>query len=107
MKAAKLGIMMSDPVGNILHCFTPLAAYIVDTPEACMLACVHGKTSPFTIALYLQFRDNFCHPTRTCAITLEQLASINIDPHNLEGFFATCAEFWLNGIFAPFWKSWQ
>ncbi|KAG2354988.1 hypothetical protein BDR07DRAFT_1248238, partial [Suillus spraguei] len=55
MKAAELRIMMSDPVGNIHHCFTPLAAYIVNTPEACMLTCVHGKTSPFTLASYLQF----------------------------------------------------
>ncbi|KAG0692181.1 hypothetical protein DFH29DRAFT_1009184 [Suillus ampliporus] len=35
MKATKIGIMMSDPVGNVCHCFTPLVAYIVDTPEAC------------------------------------------------------------------------
>ncbi|KAG2105471.1 uncharacterized protein F5147DRAFT_775240 [Suillus discolor] len=107
MKAAELGIMMADPVGNICHCFTPLAAYIVDTPEACMLACVRGKTSPFTMASYLQFRDNFRHPTRTCAITLEQLTSIDVDPNNLEAFFAACAEFWLNGVFAPFWKGWR
>ncbi|KAG1808805.1 hypothetical protein EV424DRAFT_1543322 [Suillus variegatus] len=106
MKATKLGIMMSDPVGNIHHCFAPLAAYIVDTPEACMLACVHGKTSPFTLASYLQFRDNFCHPACTHEITLEQLTSINVDPNDLEGFFAACAEFWLNGVFVPFWKGW-
>ncbi|KIK20406.1 hypothetical protein PISMIDRAFT_48557, partial [Pisolithus microcarpus 441] len=37
--AAQVGRMMSDPVGGLRHCFTPLAAYIVDTPEACMLAC--------------------------------------------------------------------
>ncbi|KAG2137000.1 hypothetical protein DEU56DRAFT_912773 [Suillus clintonianus] len=107
MKAAELGIMMSDPVGNIHHCFTPLAAYIVDTPEACMLACVHGKTSPFTLVSYLQFRDNFRHPTRTRAITLEQLASINTDPNDLEAFFAACADFWLNGVFTPLWKGWR
>ncbi|KAG1740111.1 uncharacterized protein EDB91DRAFT_1237347 [Suillus paluster] len=64
---------MSDPVGNIRHCFTPLAAYIVDTPEACMLACVRGKTCPFTLA----------------------------------SFFAACADFQLNGVFAPFWKGWR
>ncbi|KAG2155765.1 hypothetical protein DEU56DRAFT_906934 [Suillus clintonianus] len=98
---------MSDPVGNIRHCFTPLAAYIVDTPEACMLACVRGKTSPFTLASYLQFGDNFRHPARTRAITLEQLASINVDPNDLEGYFAACAEFRLNGVFAPFWKGWR
>ncbi|KAG1824986.1 hypothetical protein EV424DRAFT_1471865 [Suillus variegatus] len=54
MKASELGIMMSDP------------------------ACVRSKTSPFTLASYLQFRDNFHHP----------------------------AQFWLNGVFVPFWKGW-
>ncbi|KAG2048233.1 hypothetical protein BDR06DRAFT_895929 [Suillus hirtellus] len=107
MKAAKLGIMMSDPVGNIRHCFTPLAAYIVDTPKACMLACVQSKTSPFTLVSYLQFRDNFRHPARTCAITLEQLTSVDVDPNNLKAFFAACAEFQLNGVFTPFWKNWR
>ncbi|KAG1839392.1 hypothetical protein C8R48DRAFT_782110 [Suillus tomentosus] len=34
MKAAEIGIMMSDPVGNVRHCFMPLAAYIVNTLEA-------------------------------------------------------------------------
>ncbi|KAG1724567.1 uncharacterized protein EDB91DRAFT_1255159 [Suillus paluster] len=107
MKAAKLGIMMSNPVGNIRHCFTPLAAYIVDTPEACMLTCVCGKTSPFTLVLYLQFGDNFHHPAHTRAITLDQLTSVNIDPNDLKAFFAACADFWLNGVFAPFWKGWR
>ncbi|KAG1801793.1 hypothetical protein EV424DRAFT_1545364 [Suillus variegatus] len=107
MKAAELGIMMSDPVGNICHCFTPLAAYIVDTPEACMLACVRSKTSPFTLASYLQFGDNFRHPAHTRAITLKQLASVDVDPNDLEAFFAACAEFRLNGVFTPFWKGWH
>lgn len=70
MKAAEVGIMMADLVGNVHHCFTPLTAYIVDTPEAAMLACVHGMTSPFTMALYLQFRDNFWHPAHMRSITL-------------------------------------
>ncbi|KAF9007142.1 hypothetical protein BDQ17DRAFT_1423213 [Cyathus striatus] len=51
-KAAQLGCMMSDPVGNVQYCYTPLAAYIVDTPEAAMLAGVGGKTSPLTMAYY-------------------------------------------------------
>lgn len=38
MIAAEVGIMMSDPVGNVRHCFMPLAAYIINTPEAAMLA---------------------------------------------------------------------
>ncbi|KAG2344690.1 hypothetical protein BDR05DRAFT_881861, partial [Suillus weaverae] len=47
--------------------FMPLVAYIVNTPEAAMLACVHGKMSPFTMASYLQFEDDFQHPPCICA----------------------------------------
>ncbi|KAG1810405.1 uncharacterized protein HD556DRAFT_1428452 [Suillus plorans] len=75
MIAAEIGIMMSDPVGN-----------------ACMLAGVHGKTSPFTMASYLEFGDNFCHPERTRYITL--------------GYFDACAIYRLNGVHAPFWQDW-
>jgi hypothetical protein len=42
--AAQVGILMSDPISNLRHCFTPLAAYIVDTPESAMVAGVGGKT---------------------------------------------------------------
>ncbi|KAG1896302.1 uncharacterized protein F5891DRAFT_1130362 [Suillus fuscotomentosus] len=106
MKAAEVGIMMSDPVGNIHHCFTPLTAYIVDTPEAAMLACVYGKTSPFTMALYLQFGDNFQHPAHTRSITLGQLANIMVNPDDLEAYFEACADSQLNGMYAPFWMDW-
>ncbi|KAG1879138.1 hypothetical protein F4604DRAFT_1880090 [Suillus subluteus] len=68
MIAAEIGIMMSDPVGN-----------------ACMLACVCGKTSPFTMASYLEFGDNFRHPER---------------------YFDGCAIYRLNGVHAPFWQDW-
>ncbi|KAG2103464.1 uncharacterized protein F5147DRAFT_580548 [Suillus discolor] len=106
MIAAEIRIMMSDPVSNVRHCYMPLAAYIVDTPEACMLACVHGKTSPFTMASYLEFGDDFRHPERTRSVTLEQLANIKADPNNLEAFFEVCAEYQLNGVHAPFWMYW-
>ncbi|KAG2030953.1 hypothetical protein BDR03DRAFT_986755 [Suillus americanus] len=73
MKAAEIGIMMSDLVGSVWHCFTPLAAYITDMPEAAMLAC---------------------------------LTSITVDPAHLEAYFDACAEYRLNGIYAPFWMDW-
>ncbi|KAG1901098.1 uncharacterized protein F5891DRAFT_979664 [Suillus fuscotomentosus] len=98
MKAAEVGIMMSNLVGNIHHCFTLLAAYIVDTPEAAMLAYVHGKTSPFTMALYFQFGYNFQHPACTCSITLGQLTNITVNPDDLEAYFEACADSQLNGI---------
>jgi hypothetical protein len=61
-QAAHIRRMMSDPLGNLRYCFTPLALYIVNTPEACMLACVRGKTLPVTMAMYKNFRDTFQHP---------------------------------------------
>ncbi|KAG2098694.1 uncharacterized protein F5147DRAFT_543875, partial [Suillus discolor] len=106
IKAAEVGIMMSDPVGNVWHCLTPLAAYIIDTPEAAMLACVCGKTSPFTMASYLQFGDSFQHPPHTHSITLDQLASITVNPTDLEAYFDACTEYRLNGICTPFWMDW-
>ncbi|KAI6114201.1 hypothetical protein F5141DRAFT_1001954, partial [Pisolithus sp. B1] len=39
-QATHFGRMMSDPIGNLCYCFTLLVSYIVDTPEACMLACI-------------------------------------------------------------------
>ncbi|KAF9225584.1 hypothetical protein BS17DRAFT_699757, partial [Gyrodon lividus] len=39
-QAAKFGRMMSNLLGNLQYCFTPLASYIIETPEAMMLTCV-------------------------------------------------------------------
>ena len=44
--AAHVGVMMSDPVGNLQYCYTPLAAYIADTPELSLMACTNPKASP-------------------------------------------------------------
>jgi hypothetical protein len=57
--AAQIGVMLSDPLGNLRWCFTPLVSFIVDTPEAQLIACVGGKTSPLTTANYQQFGDDF------------------------------------------------
>ena len=58
-QAACLGIMMNDLLGNLRLCYTPLASYMVDTPKACMLAGVGGKTLPVMTAMYKHFGDNF------------------------------------------------
>jgi hypothetical protein len=59
--AACIGIMMSDALGSLQYVFTPLASYIVDTPESAMLAGVSGKTSSVTMAYYKDFGDAFQH----------------------------------------------
>ena len=51
-KAAKVGIMMSDPLGYCHYVFTPLASYIVDVMEAIALSGVQGKTSHITMESY-------------------------------------------------------
>ncbi|KAJ3925398.1 MAG: hypothetical protein NXY57DRAFT_857970, partial [Lentinula lateritia] len=55
--AAQIGSIMSDPLGQLRVCYTPLASAIVDTPEASLIACTGGKTSPFTKAIYKDFGD--------------------------------------------------
>ncbi|KAI6004202.1 hypothetical protein EDD15DRAFT_2360508 [Pisolithus albus] len=105
-KAAQLGQMMADPLGNVRFCFTPLVTYIVDTPEACMLACVRGKTSPVMKATYKDFGDPFRHGPRTGEETLRQLGSIRCDPDDVEAYFDTCARFRLSGVSHPFWHNW-
>lgn len=104
--AARIGRMMSDPLGSLRHCFTPLTAYIADTPEACMLACVRGKTSPLTMASYKEFGDATRQEQRTRATTLAQIARIQCDPNDVERYFAQCKHFRLSGVSEPFWRDW-
>jgi hypothetical protein len=63
--AAAVGVMMSDPVGNLRYCYMPLVAYIADTPEQSLLACTSTRASSISTALYHQFSDNVIHPSRT------------------------------------------
>ncbi|KAG1886286.1 hypothetical protein F4604DRAFT_1675922 [Suillus subluteus] len=97
--AAREGIMLLDPVGHSRYCFTLLASYIVDTPEAMMLAAVGGKTSPVTMAMYKQFGDPFHHEPCTRATTLSQLsvARNKAAPNDIEAFFHEAQKFCLNG----------
>ena len=60
-KAAKVGIMMLDPVGFHCYVFTPLAAYIVDVQETLALSSVAGKMSHVTMATHKKFGDPFQH----------------------------------------------
>jgi hypothetical protein len=107
--AARLGIMLSDPVGDLRWCFTPLASFIVDTPEAQLISCVGGKTSPLTMANYQQFGDDFQHPPRTGAITLNMINQIHGEAtalESLEKYEKTAKTYRLNGVQLPFWRDW-
>jgi hypothetical protein len=107
-KAASIGIMMSDPLGSLRYCFTPLASCIVDTPESAVYACVAGKTSSVTMANYKQFGDSFQHEPRTASTTLAQIQALEskIDPWDLPAYIKEAMEFRLNGVHRPFWRDW-
>ncbi|KAG2109555.1 uncharacterized protein F5147DRAFT_772863 [Suillus discolor] len=107
-QAAQHGIMLLDPLGNSRYCFTPLASYITDTPEAMMLATVGGKSSPVTMVMYKQFGDPFQHEPRTKSTTLAQLSVVHscADPLDIEAFFCEAQKFRLNGVAEPFFRDW-
>ena len=97
---------MSDPLGYLWFCFTPLTAYIVDTPESALISGVAGKTSSVTMAFYKQFGDNYCHEPRTASTTLAQLqaAEITSNPWELSSYIVEAMKFRLNGVHWPFWR---
>ena len=105
-QAARFGTMLPDFNGDVRYCFTPLASYICDTPEAAMLATVGGKTSPLTMAMFKQFGDPYRHEPRTRSTTLAQLsvAISKANPTDIEAFFREAQRFRLNGVHEPFWR---
>ena len=107
---AQNGAWMSDYAGYIHQCFTPLAAYIADTPEAAALTGVAGKTSHLTMASFREFGDPFRHPPRMAADILASLSilSQHFNPSDI-GVYTTNARqlFRLNGVDLPFWRDWN
>jgi len=106
--AARIGAMMSDPIGNLRFCFTPLVSYIADTPEAAMLAGVAGKTSHLTMASESSFGNSVQNEPRTASTTLAQLAAIAslVCPWDLAEYRKVAKTFRLNGVHELFWRDW-
>ena len=106
--ATQFGVLMEDPLGLLRVCFPPLAAYIVDTPESALVACIAGKTSSVTMASYKQFGDNYRHEPRTPSITLANLRAVEsvVDPWELKGYVKEMMKHRLNGVHRPFWCDW-
>ena len=102
--AAAIRIMMNDPVGNLHHCFTPLAAYIADTLEQTLLSCTSPKALPVSTATYKEFGDPHPHSPCTAAGTLDDIkqACMEADPDDFEHFLKVIKRFLLNGISKPF-----
>jgi hypothetical protein len=108
-KIAIDGAMMVDPNGKKRRCFTFLASYMVDHPEARMLAGVIGLTSPVTTADYRGFGDPSPHPRRHGYDTVATIESITTraDPwEDINLFVRLCNQNRLTGIHRPFFRDW-
>jgi len=110
INAANTGCILSDSLGVQRRCFTPLASYIGDTPEANLVAAVGGMSSPWTTAERPDLGDNFRHPTRAPQSTLAKIIYIEetqeISPHNLKEYLKAARQQHLNGVHRPFWHKW-
>ncbi|KAF8547631.1 hypothetical protein OG21DRAFT_1527027 [Imleria badia] len=106
--AAAVGIMMSDPIGNLPYCFTPLAAWIVDTPEESLLAATGPKASPITTAMSKNFGNAHRHPPCTATDMLSAICSACLQclPTNYKDFIKVIRKLSLNSIIEPFWLDW-
>ncbi|KAG1856780.1 hypothetical protein F4604DRAFT_1931785 [Suillus subluteus] len=107
-QAARLGIMMSDPAGFSRYCFTPLVAYIADTPEELVVACITMNASPVTMATCTNFGDPDHHPLCKGSSTLANIRKVvtSVSPSDLVAFFEECKQYHLNGVPRPFWMDW-
>ena len=106
--AARVGVMMNNPVGNVRYCYTPLAAYIADTPELSLVACMGPKASPFTTATSKSFSNPVLHPPRTASLTLAAIrqALEKCSTQDYKAFVKVSRTLFLNGVVEPFWVDW-
>lgn len=106
--AAAVGVMMSDPRGNLRYCFTPLAAWIADMPEESLIAGTASKASPVTTATSKSFGDVYRHPPRTAEHTLIAIrtACTQYSPSDYKNFLRAAKRLHLNGVTDPCWKTW-
>ncbi|KAF8547407.1 hypothetical protein OG21DRAFT_1424890 [Imleria badia] len=106
--AAQVGVMMSDSVGNLRYCFTPLVSWIADMPEESLLAATDPKVSPVTTAMCKDFGDPHRHPPRTAEKTLAAIRSAcsKYSPRDYKNFLKVTKSLGLNGVVEPVWMEW-
>jgi hypothetical protein len=56
------GSLMTDALGYVHSCYTPLVAYVADLPEQQLIACVAKNALPITMATLTQFGNPTPHP---------------------------------------------
>ncbi|KAI5981091.1 hypothetical protein EDC04DRAFT_2551849, partial [Pisolithus marmoratus] len=107
-QATESGRMMSNPLGNLKYCFTPLVAYVADTPEQCTITCVTSNASAISMAVSTQFGDPIFCAACTASKTHRQLIMVKRKTCavNLSLYFQACRKWQLNRVSFPFWLDW-
>ena len=100
--------MMSDPLGNLKYCFTPIVAHIADTPKQHVIACITSNASAVTMAVADQFGDPVRYAPCTTSVTRQQLIAVKRTTcsSNLSSYFQACRKFQLNRVSLPYWLNW-
>ncbi|KAI5995390.1 hypothetical protein EDC04DRAFT_2585869, partial [Pisolithus marmoratus] len=90
------------------YCYTPLAAYITDTPEQSLLACTNPKSSPFTTVISKDFGNPFLHDPCTWSHTLAAICKAlgKSSVQDYKAFLKVCKTLHLNGVIEPCWLDW-
>lgn len=107
--AARTGVEMSDPNGNVRFCYTPLVSWIADLPEQRTIACVLQNQSPILEATLDQFGDGpDPKPRRDRYTTMQHITAAceEADPLDLPAFLKACHPRGLIGVHQPFWRNW-
>ena len=106
--AARVGIMMSNPVRNFHYCFTSLASWITDTPEESLLAATGPKVSLVTTTTSKNFGNPNQHPPHTAEKTLIVICSAcsKYSPTDYKNFLKAIKSLGLNGVVKPVWMDW-
>jgi len=106
--ATSVGIMMSDPRGNLCYCFMPLVVWVADMPEESLLAGTGPKASPVTTATAKEFCDAYHHPPRTAENTITTIRTVcsQHSPMDYKDFLKAIKQFHLNGIVELCWMGW-
>jgi hypothetical protein len=108
-KIARSGKEMTDSLGQVRMCYTVLAAYMADLPEATRLAGVINNTSPVTMAAGEHLGDPFRHEPRLIAITsrsIEKAKELHHPERDIKQFINAVRKERLTGVHKLIWSSW-
>lgn len=108
-KATVNGCMLTDAIGHIRKCYTPLISYIADLPEQQLISCMSNNASPITVAELPQFGNPTPAEPRTRDAILQQIRDLCavVHPWDLANFQKAAKRVKLLGVHKPFWHDWK